>query len=180
MADPVTASIIIGVIASTAAVTSAASATVQAEGEKEAAEVQDQINQRQQDRESFAKLNQALAREGTTSLFKEQSVDQVLQDEQESKWISKYEKNIAKHKANVAVEEAWIQAAGTIVMSGMGVAEAKADAAKLADTTGTTGATAGATAGGASSNLMMSSGTMSKTATSAGIQNPYAYSAMIF
>lgn len=143
MADPVTAAIVIGVIASTAAVTSAASATVQAEGQKEAAEVQDQINQRRQDRESFAKLNQALAREGTTSLFKEQSVDQVLQDEQESKWISKYEKNIAKHKANVAVEEAWIQAAGTIAMSGLGVASAKADAAKLAATTGaTTGATA--------------------------------------
>ena len=129
--DPVTASIIFATVASTAAVTSAASATVQAEGKKDVAKAENEIKQRQADREAFSNLNSALAQEGTTSLFKEASVYDVIKAEEETKWIANYEEKKAKHEANASVEEAWVIAAASVAMAGLSAASVAADAAKL-------------------------------------------------
>ena len=131
MADPVTASIILGVVATTSATVSAASATVKAEGAKDVADAQNEINQRRIDREAFSNLNVALAQEGSTSDAFQTNVQNVFVAEEEAKWESAYERNIVKHEANQQIEQAWIDVATTAAMSGAGVAGAKAEAAKL-------------------------------------------------
>ena len=132
MADPVTASLIIAAISVTAAGVSAASATVQAEGAKDVADAQNEINQRRIDKEAFSNLNTALAQEGSTSTAFQASVQNVFAAEEEAKWESAYERNIAKHEANKKMEEAWVDFGITAAASVVSVAGAYGEAAKLA------------------------------------------------
>ena len=150
MADPVTATIVLGVLATTAATASAASTTIQAEGAKDIAEEKTQAGRKQAGIETHQALSQALAQEGTTAQFKTTAVDQILDAERQAQVDIKRDEQLAKHDADNQIANAWIDVGITAAMSGMAIGSAKAEAAKLAGTGTTT-----TTAGGAGSNLMM-------------------------
>ena len=150
MADPVTASIVLGVLATSSATAGAVSTTIQAEGAKDIAEEKTQAGRKQAGIETHQALSRALAQEGTTSQFKTTAVDQILDAERQAQVDIKRDEQLAKHDADVQIANAWIDVGITAAMSGMAIGSAKAEAAKLAGTGTTT-----TTAGGAGSNLMM-------------------------